>query len=241
MNRLLVGGAVAALALSVSTAPAAGQVAPPPGVAQGTTPVAPVRAAPQRPQLRERVHIMTMSDRTLTRDEVVRHVREMFARLDANKDGYVTREEMQAFHRRFADMGGGIHGRVEEHGAIMADRARMFDRMDTNHDGVISRQEFMAARPLMRERRVMMMREDAAMPRVDRMPMRGMGMHRMGVFGGRLFEMADANHDGRVSLQEAEAAALAHFDRMDLNHDGKVTPEERRKAHELMRREHRPG
>jgi hypothetical protein len=65
-----------------------------------------------------------------------------------------------------------------------------------------------------------------------------MRMHGMGM-GGRLLEMADANHDGRVSLQEAEAAALAHFDRADLNHDGKLTPDERRQAHQLMRGERR--
>jgi hypothetical protein len=53
--------------------------------------------------------------------------------------------------------------------------------------------------------------------------------------------MADANHDGRVSLQEATAAALQHFDRADLNHDGKLTPEERRQAHQLMRGERRPS
>jgi EF hand len=73
------------------------------------------------------------------------------------------------------------------------------------------------------------------------MGMHGMGMHGMGGFGGHLFEMADANHDGRVSLQEAESAALQHFDRADLNHDGRITPDERRQAHELMRRDRRSG
>ena len=67
----------------------------------------------------------------------------------------------------------------------------------------------------------------------------GAAMH-MGGFGGHLFEMADANHDGRVSLQEAETAALAHFDKADLNHDGKITPDEREQAHALLR-EHHPG
>jgi hypothetical protein len=72
-----------------------------------------------------------------------------------------------------------------------------------------------------------------------RMHMRGVGMG-MG-FGGRLFDMADANHDGRVSLAEAQAAALAHFDKADLNHDGKLTPDERRQAHQLMRTQRRPS
>ena len=61
----------------------------------------------------------------------------------------------------------------------------------------------------------------------------GMGMRRG--FTARLLAMADASKDGKVSLQQVEAAALAHFDRMDLNHDGKITPDERRQARERMR------
>jgi len=51
---------------------------------------------------------------------------------------------------------------------------------------------------------------------------------------GHLFEMADANRDGRVSLAEATDAAARHFDQADLNHDGKLTPDERRQAHQIM-------
>jgi hypothetical protein len=71
------------------------------------------------------------------------------------------------------------------------------------------------------------------------MGMRGMAMR--GGFAAHLFAMADANHDGRVSLQEAEAVALARFDRMDLNHDGKLTPDERRQARERMRQDSHSG
>jgi hypothetical protein len=59
-------------------------------------------------------------------------------------------------------------------------------------------------------------------------------------FGGHMFERADANHDGRVSLAEAQALALAHFDRADLNHDGRITPDERGQAHQMMH-DRRPG
>jgi Ca2+-binding EF-hand superfamily protein len=52
---------------------------------------------------------------------------------------------------------------------------------------------------------------------------------------GHMFAAADANKDGRVSLQEATAAAAAHFDRLDTNHDGVVTPDEMRAAHAAMR------
>jgi hypothetical protein len=85
------------------------------------------------------------------------------------------------------------------------------------------------------------MREGGTPGAAGAAPMK-MRMYRMGMggFGGRLFEMADANKDGRVSLAEAQAAALAHFDRADTNRDGQITPEERSKAHATMR-ERRPS
>jgi Ca2+-binding EF-hand superfamily protein len=250
MMKLLAGGAVAALVIAVAPVIAQTAPPPPPGVAQGTAPVTPVAPVRPAPQMRERMHMMMMSDRTMTRDEVVRHVRDMFAKFDTNRDGFVTREELEAFHARFAGMGGDMHKRLEEHGPMMGDRGAMFDRLDTNHDGMISRQEFMAAQPMVhREQRVMIMRNGEGpaagtpgMEGMHGMDMRGheMGMHGMGM-GGHLFEMADSNRDGRVSLQEAENAALQHFDRADLNHDGKLTPDEMRQAHAMMRRERRPS
>jgi Ca2+-binding EF-hand superfamily protein len=131
--------------------------------------------------------------------------------------------------------------RLEEHGIMMGDRGQIFDRLDTNHDGSISRQEFMAGQPLVREQRVMILRDgskgDAGMPAMDRMHehMRAEGMGR-GL--NHLFEMADRNHDGRVTLAEAEAAALAHFDNADRNHDGKITPDEHQQMRQVIRMEH---
>ena len=197
------------------------------------------------------------SDRVMTRDDVVRHVREFFAKLDTNHDGFVTREELEAFHQKIGGMEGmgrRMAQRFHDHPFAMPDRAAMFDRLDTNHDGVISREEYMAARPGVQERRIFVMREgggsaapgaptapgapgDPGMHGVMEMHLHGAAMRR-GSFGGHLFETADANHDGRVSLQEAETAALAHFDKADLNHDGKVTPDEREQAHALRRARH---
>jgi hypothetical protein len=230
MKRLLIGGAVAALVIAIAPAIAQPAPPPPPGVAQGTAP------APVPPP---RMHMEMMSDRVMTRDEVAQHVRKLFARLDTNKDGFLTKDEVDAMHQKMMSMHGAMKGRPGD-GFQRPDRAAMFDRLDTNHDGSISRQEFMAAQPQL-EHRAMIFRNGpdgrSGEPGM-KMHMRGMGM---GGFGGHLFEMADANHDGRVSLQEAEAAALAHFDRADLNHDGKLTPEERRQAHQLMHGERRPS
>ena len=226
MNRLLIGGA--ATALIVGLAPALAQVPPPPGVAQGTAP--PVAAVPRgAPQ----VHMRVMSDRVMTRDEVVKHVRDMFAKLDINRDGFITRQEVDALHQKMVGaMGtaGDMQQRLAEHGIMMGDRGAMFDRLDTNHDGNISRQEFMARQPEVRQERVMILSNREGVPGVPGAPgvpgMR-MHMHGMGGLGGHLFDMADANHDGRVSLAEAQALALAHFDKADTNHDGRITPDER--------------
>jgi Ca2+-binding EF-hand superfamily protein len=126
-------------------------------------------------------------------------------------------------------------------GAMTLDPGKMFDRLDTNHDGVISRQEFMAGHARMGERHVIIMRDERmsdGKPGEERMKMR---MHGMvgGAFVDHLFAVADTNHDGRISLKEAETAMLAHFDRMDLNHDGRITPDEHRNVG--IMRERRPG
>ena len=227
MKNVLIGAAV----LLAGTA-ALAQTTPPPGVSQGTSPV----TVPQ-PRRMEQVRIRMMTDKVITRDEVAAHVRRMFEHLDANHDGFVTREEVDSLHQRVMSMHDGMAKEMADRGMKGPDRAAAFDRLDTNHDGTISRQEFMAAKPHLEEHRVMVMR-DGGMP--GHPGLEGMHMHAAS-FGGHLFEMADANHDGRVSLQEATNAALQHFDRADLNHDGKLTPEERQQAHQLMRGSRRPS
>lgn len=234
MKMLLIGAGAAALVFAAG--PVGAQPAPPPapGVFSQDAP-APV------PPLPPQMHMMMRSDRAMTRDEVVRHVRDLFARLDTNRDGYLTREEIESAH---ANMMGAMHADIEKRRGDLprADRGAMFDRLDANHDGSISRQEYMAAQPQFHERRVMIMRSGqssgpgAPGARGMEMHMHGMGMG----FGGRMFDMADSNRDGRLSLAEAQQAALQHFDRADLNHDGTLTPEERQQAHQL-RQQRRPS
>jgi hypothetical protein len=54
------------------------------------------------------------------------------------------------------------------------------------------------------------------------------------MMSGRMIVMADSDHDGRITLGEAEAMALQHFDQMDSNRDGRVTPEERRAGRPMI-------
>ena len=54
----------------------------------------------------------------------------------------------------------------------------------------------------------------------------------------------DANHDGKLSKEEAQQGAprlAEHFDQLDLNHDGQVTPEELRQARENLRGQRQGG
>ena len=171
--------------------------------------------------------------KTMTRDEVVAHVRDMFAKLDANRDGFVTKQEAESAHQRMA--GAMQERRAERRAARGANAGAAFDRLDANKDGYLTRQEFEAGRQLRQQRRAMVMQQGGRPGGMMRMRA-GMG------FGhGRVFEMSDTNRDGRVSLQEATAAALQHFDRTDLNHDGRLTPEERMQMRQQLRAQRRPA
>ena len=107
MNKLLMGSAVAVMVVAV--APAVAQVAPPPGVAQGTS-VAPPMVRRGQP------NVMIMMNKPMTRAEVSEHVARMFAHLDANHDGYLTREEIQATHQKMMAMGPEMKKRMAQRG-----------------------------------------------------------------------------------------------------------------------------
>jgi hypothetical protein len=162
-----------------------------------------------------------------SRDQVVAHVGAMFARLDSNRDGFVTRDETRAERR---DHRVDVRKRIIEHREMMGG-GTTFDSIDANRDGVITRDEFalkgrlpgMASGP----KRITLRREEHGPG--------GMAMH------GRMLEHADANRDGKVSLQEATAAALRHFDSADANRDGRLTPDERGRMHQRMKGRRRPA
>ena len=184
-----------------------------------TAPVAPAPPAPPAPMAHP------MADKTMTRDEVVAMVREHFGRLDADKDGSITTEEVMKEHGQWGD-----------HPQMMRlerrDPKEAFDRLDANKDGSISRDEFTKAHEERIERievRKEAMKDGKAGDTKD------FRMHHMGgPMGGRMIVMSDSNHDGKITLAEAEAMALQHFDQMDANHDGQVTPEERRAGRQII-------
>ena len=181
------------------------------------TPVPPL--APQVAPPAERVH---------TRTEVVAKVQQHFATLDANRDGFLTKDEAEAGRKVMKER---VRTKVGERRTERRDPNTAFDRLDGNKDGEISREEFAQHREQRIERRV---ERKAGTPGAPG-GRHGMRMHRFGgMMGGHMFTMADANKDGRVSLQEATDAAARHFDMADANRDGQVTREERRQIHRQM-------
>lgn len=181
-----------------------------------------------------------MADKEMTRDEMVAKVREHFGKLDANKDGVIEKSEVASLGERRVE----IHKLDGKPGEVaweekLPDANEAFDRLDTNKDGSISRDEFAKGRQIRIEKRIAKMED-----RKDGEPGKGHHMMRMhhggGGMRGQMIIMADGDKDGRITLAEAEAMALKHFDQMDANKDGKVTPDERKAAKPMiieMRRE----
>ena len=128
--------------------------------------------------------------------------------MDANSDGVVAREEMQAQRQ-----------------ARMAERrSQMFERMDVDSDGSITRAEYDAAHAQRMEQRAE--RGEAG----ERRGGRGhRGAHRMGM---RL------DRDGQgVNIEQARQRATEQFARTDADGDGFVTGAEMRAQHEGRRAE----
>lgn len=190
MNRMLLGATALMLAV--------------PAVGQMQAPVAPMA---QR------------METTQTRDQAVAKVRDRFARMDVNRDGFVAGDEVRSLRGQRGALGerrGRGGNRMAQNGGRVANPGAAFDRLDANRDNMISREEFSRARELRGDRRA------------ERK------MHRMGGKGaGRMMRLADLDRDGRVSLQEATTSALQRFDRVDANRDGRITPEERRQQRQM--------
>ncbi len=159
-----------------------------------------------------------MATKVQARAEVVARTQRMFATLDANHDNVLDQAELAAAGK---GSDGPRHAGASDAsaGRMPLDRNAMFDMIDTDHNGAVSRDEFARAPMHHGEGGGMAGHHDGAGKATVGMGMSN-GMHRM-------LTMADVNHDGRVTLQEATDLSLKHFDRLDANHDGQLTPDER--------------
>lgn len=85
---------------------------------------------------------------------------------------------------------------------------------DTNHDGVLTRAEVAA--------RISRMRTGGGA--------RAMSPAQTKRLTDLWFARTDRNHDGKVTLAEAQGEMAAMFDRYDANRDGTISPDEMRAA-----------
>ncbi len=123
-----------------------------------------------------------------------KHMRPSFEELDANGDGQVTMEEMEAFGQ----------ARGQEH----------FTSVDTNGDGNLSKEELMAQGNARAERHAdrMIKRLDAnedgllSQAELEEGARKGRGGDRM----EKMFEHADADADGMISEEEFDAMKGKH-------------------------------
>jgi hypothetical protein len=128
-------------------------------------------------------------------------VKAMFERMDSNHDGAVTRDELDAYRAA---------RRAARQANAPERRERVFAAMDSDKNGQISKGEF----------------DKFAESRKQHTG----HLTRAGLAGGDWFSRVDANHDEKVTLDEAQKSAMALFDAADADHNGIVTPEERRQA-----------
>lgn len=240
MKKLLLGGAAAVAFLAGGAAFA--------GTAQAS------RTVGQTPEAHQGHPRPVMQ--AATRSEVQSHVATIFAKLDANHDGFITKAELSARDAQREQ-------RAEQRAARF-DPSKIFGRLDTNRDGKITQAEAEAARSQHMQAKggkpaeahatafgglfaradtnkdgIITRAEFDTLGQQMKARMEHAGMARGGM-ESRMFDASDANKDGRISLVEMQKAALARFDRFDLNHDGTISPEERQQAHQLFRDQKKP-
>lgn len=160
-------------------------------------------------------------DGAVTLQESQAALRERLMRLDADRDGKITRAEMDARREQAQER------RAERRTEMGAQRGQdAFARLDADHNGQLSPAEFAAGREQMRERRAARGGEHRGGEH------RGMGHRGRGMGGepGERFAGLDADNDGAVSAAELDRAAAQRFAKADANHDGSLTADERRAA-----------
>ena len=148
---------------------------------------------------------------TISRQEWLNAAGARFDRLDANKDGVLTPDEMARGKRR------GPPGQ------------RQFSRMDTNGDGEISSSEFSAAHP--NAPADLFSKLDTNKDgQLSSSELRGLRQQMATVMRQKTIERLDTNHDGSLSLAELQAAypnmTAEKFNRLDRNGDGQLTADE---------------
>lgn len=174
-------------------------------------------------------------DGKLSKDELPERMQGMFARGDVNKDGFLSKEEIE---KLAGSSGGNERGGPGGPQGMRPDP--VFAALDTDNDGVISAAEIKASATSLSK---LDKNGDGQLTQDELRPNMGPG----GMRGGnpaemidRLFAENDKNGDGKLSKAEAPERVQELFDRADQNKDGFLTKDELRKAFEGMGPGRRP-
>ena len=206
MKKLTLGISAAALALAgAAMAAGAPSPAPAPAPAFGPAPIAP--------------------DKVLTRAEAKAHAEEAFAKLDINHDGKLDKADQAArWNEHFDKIDTNHDSAISREEFAAAHEAMRAGKPDGQPGaGPEGAPPPPGAGP-----------DGQHGP--ERGPGHGRGWgHQPQPFGGaplvfEILRIADPAHAGSVSKEGFVAASLKLFDEADANHDGKVTPEERSAA-----------
>jgi Ca2+-binding EF-hand superfamily protein len=153
----------------------------------------------------------TNRDGKLTADELPAERKDAILRADANKDGAVTIDEFAARPRQF------LVRRVEVE----------FKALDADSDSKLTKAEVDAARgkPMLlliadANKDGVVTKEELAKAFASRRGQAGQPV------SDRVFEALDADKDGKISAAEWQAAGERRFARLDRNNDGAVTTDD---------------
>lgn len=168
------------------------------------------RGRPHRQMARRRARIFARididGDGTISPAEGEASLMRWFARIDADRNGRLTRRELLEARQR-----------------LRGGPARRFGRLDANRDGAISFKE-------LREQRAEQMQaidrdRDGRVSRREFLARGKRDRYRL-ARRARLFERLDANRDGYITPLENALALRSWFARLDTNRDGRLTREE---------------
>lgn len=163
-------------------------------------------------------------DGVLQLSEVPEHKREKLSAADTNKDGALSKEELQAFHQAHEGECDGECEHGKRHGKGKGDGKR-FDpaKFDANKDGKIQVSEL--------PERAKKWLADADTNQDGVLSPEEMDAHRKDM-GAKMFAKADSNGDGVLTQDEVGERRWSHMAVADANQDGKLTADELRQAHE---------
>ena len=143
-----------------------------------------------------------------------------FAQMDSNKDGSLSRAEVQSSHANFVKVAKTAIARRLEQG---------FTASDTNKDGKVSLAEMTAAAPAAQKANA-----GKALQRLDTDKDSHVSLSELTAAApspklgdaDQFMQRFDADRDGKVTAAEYPKPALAAFDRADTNKDGTISAAE---------------